>query len=69
MSIVTSPGLSSTVGEPTMKCVACGNDLQKITVKDITGDACKGGCSGMLFDQFELKFEKKGVYFEIFSTD
>lgn len=38
-----------------MKCPACGNDLQKITVKDITVDACKGGCGGIWFDQFELK--------------
>lgn len=38
-----------------MKCPACGNQLQQMTVEDITIDVCKGGCGGIWFDQFELK--------------
>ena len=38
-----------------MKCPACGNPLQEMTVSDVTVDVCKGGCGGIWFDQFELK--------------
>lgn len=38
-----------------MKCPACGNMLQEVTVGDVTVDVCKGGCGGIWFDQFELK--------------
>lgn len=38
-----------------MKCPACGNPLQEMTVSDITVDVCKGGCGGIWFDNFELK--------------
>ena len=38
-----------------MKCPACSNQLQKMTVGDVTVDVCKGGCGGIWFDNFELK--------------
>lgn len=38
-----------------MKCPACGNPLQQMTVSDVTVDVCKGGCGGIWFDNFELK--------------
>jgi len=38
-----------------MKCPACGNILQKMTVGDVAVDVCKGGCGGIWFDNFELK--------------
>jgi len=38
-----------------MKCPACDNQLQQMTVSDITVDVCKGGCGGIWFDNFELK--------------
>ncbi len=38
-----------------MKCPACSNVLQEMTVGDVTVDVCKGGCAGIWFDQFELK--------------
>ena len=38
-----------------MKCPACGNLLQEMTVGDVTVDVCKGGCGGIWFDNFELK--------------
>jgi Zn-finger nucleic acid-binding protein len=38
-----------------MKCPACENQLQEMTVSDITVDVCKGGCGGIWFDNFELK--------------
>lgn len=38
-----------------MKCPACGNPLQEMTVEEITVDVCKGGCGGIWFDRFELK--------------
>ncbi|MBL7106253.1 MAG: zf-TFIIB domain-containing protein [Phycisphaerae bacterium] len=38
-----------------MKCPACGNSLQQITIEDITVNLCKGGCGGIWFDNFELK--------------
>jgi Zn-finger nucleic acid-binding protein len=42
-----------------MKCPACENQLQQMTVADVTVDICKGGCGGIWFDQFELqKFDE-----------
>ena len=38
-----------------MKCPACGNMLQEMTVGAITVDVCKGGCGGVWFDNFEIK--------------
>ncbi len=38
-----------------MKCPACGNVLQEMTVDEITVDVCNGGCAGIWFDNFELK--------------
>lgn len=38
-----------------MKCPACGNMLQEMTVGDVAVDVCKGGCGGIWFDNFELK--------------
>ncbi len=38
-----------------MKCPACGNRLQEMTVEGVTVDVCKGGCGGIWFDRFELK--------------
>ena len=38
-----------------MKCPACPNQLQQMTVGDVTVDVCKGGCGGIWFDNFELK--------------
>ena len=43
-----------------MKCPACENQLEQITVSDIEVDICKGGCGGIWFDNYELKkFDKK----------
>jgi Zn-finger nucleic acid-binding protein len=42
-----------------MKCPACGNVLQGMTVDDVDVDACRGGCGGLWFDSHELrKFDK-----------
>ncbi len=38
-----------------MNCPACGNQLQQITVSDVSVDVCKGGCGGIWFDNLELK--------------
>ena len=38
-----------------MKCPACSNMLQEMTVGDVTVDVCKGSCGGIWFDNFELK--------------
>ena len=38
-----------------MDCPACGNALQEVTVSDVVVDVCQGGCSGIWFDNFELK--------------
>jgi len=38
-----------------MKCPACGNELQEMTVEGVTVDVCGGGCGGIWFDNFELK--------------
>ena len=42
-----------------MKCPACENSLQEITVGGINVDVCKGGCGGIWFDRDEiLKFDE-----------
>jgi Zn-finger nucleic acid-binding protein len=38
-----------------MKCPACGNVLQGMTVGDVTVDVCRGGCGGIWFDHHELR--------------
>ncbi len=38
-----------------MKCPACENILQEMTVGGVAVDVCKGGCGGIWFDNFELK--------------
>jgi Zn-finger nucleic acid-binding protein len=38
-----------------MKCPACGNVLQKMTVEDVSVDVCRGGCGGIWFDAHELR--------------
>lgn len=38
-----------------MNCPACSNQLQEITVGDVSVDVCKGGCGGIWFDNFEVK--------------
>lgn len=38
-----------------MKCPACGNALQEMTIEGITVDVCEGGCAGIWFDNFELE--------------
>ena len=38
-----------------MKCPACSNQLQGMTVGDVAVDVCKSGCGGIWFDNFELK--------------
>jgi len=38
-----------------MKCPACRNTLTQMVAGDITVDACKGGCGGIWFDNFELR--------------
>jgi len=38
-----------------MKCPACGNKLQQMSVDNVTVDVCKGGCGGIWFDNFEIK--------------
>jgi len=37
-----------------MECPACGRQLQQMNVGDIVVDACKNGCGGVWFDNFEL---------------
>jgi Zn-finger nucleic acid-binding protein len=42
-----------------MKCPACGNRLQRMTVGEVSVDACRGGCGGIWFDNHELqKFDE-----------
>ena len=42
-----------------MKCPACENRLQEITLGGINVDVCKGGCGGIWFDRYEiLKFDE-----------
>jgi Zn-finger nucleic acid-binding protein len=38
-----------------MRCPACENELQEITVGDVVVDVCQGGCGGIWFDNFEIK--------------
>ncbi len=38
-----------------MNCPACGSALTELTAGDIKVDACKGGCGGLWFDNFELR--------------
>ena len=38
-----------------MKFPRCKNELQQITLEDVTVDICKGGCGGIWSDLFELK--------------
>lgn len=38
-----------------MKCPACGNELQEMTVGDLVVDVCKNGCGGIWFDNQEFK--------------
>lgn len=38
-----------------MICPACGRDLLQVVAAGISIDACKGGCGGLWFDNFELK--------------
>ena len=38
-----------------MKCPACSNQLEPMTVEDLTVDVCRSGCGGIWFDNFELK--------------
>ncbi len=38
-----------------MKCPACGNVLQGMTVEDVSVDVCRGGCGGIWFDNHELR--------------
>jgi uncharacterized protein len=37
-----------------MKCPACKNTLEEITIEGITLDVCRNGCGGIWFDNFEL---------------
>ena len=38
-----------------MNCPACGNVMTEVTAGDIRVDACKGGCGGLWFDEWELR--------------
>ena len=38
-----------------MKCPACSNELELMTVEGISVDVCKNGCGGIWFDNLELK--------------
>jgi Zn-finger nucleic acid-binding protein len=38
-----------------MKCPACGNVLQGMTVAEVSVDVCQGGCGGIWFDSHELR--------------
>ncbi len=38
-----------------MICPACGNGMTEIAVGDVKVDACKNGCGGLWFDNFELR--------------
>ncbi len=38
-----------------MKCPACGNVLEAMTIGETTVDVCKKGCGGVWFDRFELQ--------------
>jgi Zn-finger nucleic acid-binding protein len=38
-----------------MKCPACDNTMEEVTVENIAVDVCKQGCGGLWFDNFELQ--------------
>ena len=38
-----------------MNCPACASPLTTLNVKALAVDACRGGCGGIWFDNFELK--------------
>jgi len=38
-----------------MKCPACFNELNQMTVGPLTVEVCRGGCGGIWFDAFELQ--------------
>jgi Zn-finger nucleic acid-binding protein len=38
-----------------MICPACGNTMTEVMVGDIKVDACRGGCGGLWFDEWELR--------------
>ena len=38
-----------------MICPACENELQNITIENITLNVCTNGCGGTWFDRFELQ--------------
>lgn len=40
---------------PAMECPACHHHLSKVQVSDLEVEACKGGCGGVFFDNFELQ--------------
>ena len=38
-----------------MKCPACGGELKRMVVHDVSVEVCDGGCGGIWFDNFEIK--------------
>lgn len=38
-----------------MKCPACGNQMEEVTVDGVSVDVCRRGCGGTWFDRFELQ--------------
>lgn len=38
-----------------MNCPACSNQLESMTVGNLTVDVCRNGCGGIWFDNFELQ--------------
>ncbi len=38
-----------------MNCPACGGQLTALGVEALVVDACRGGCGGLWFDNFELQ--------------
>ena len=38
-----------------MKCPGCSNQLEQMTVGELSVDICKNGCGGIWFDNFELE--------------
>ena len=38
-----------------MKCPACGNQMEEITIDGVSVDVCRRGCGGVWFDRFELQ--------------
>src|SRR5260370_8350155 len=37
-----------------MNCPACGNAMTEMTAGAVTVQACKGGCGGLWFDEWQL---------------